>query len=228
MPVAPRPVIPGSVSGKLTVVKEVAPKIIGNNRKQRMCLCVCECGTSKEIPVARFFDGGTVSCGCHRIGLRKTHGLSKTPVWYCYNNMVARCTNENSTYFEIYGGRGITVCDRWLESFENFLEDMGIPEDGLTLDRIDPDGNYEPANCRWVNMSVQGYNRRILDSNTTGRTGVTLTKDGKYRARINVGLERITVYYGDSFNAAVKAREEAEMKYCGELKPEAREVESAI
>lgn len=222
MPVIPRPVIPQSVSGRLTVLKEVAPKIIGNNRKQRMCLCLCDCGTIKEIPVARFFDGGTVSCGCHKATVSKTHGLSKTPVWYCYNNMISRCTRESNAYYENYGGRGITVCDRWLESFENFLEDMGIPEDGLTLDRIDPDGNYDPSNCRWVNMSVQGFNRRISGRNSTGRTGVTLTKDGKYRAVININYKRITLYYGDCFESACAAREGAELEYYGELKPEVR------
>jgi hypothetical protein len=73
--------------------------------------------------------------------------------------MVQRCTNPNNADYDNYGGRGITVCEDWY-SFENFFADMGVPPPGLTLDRIDNDGNYEPSNCRWATYSVQLQNRR--------------------------------------------------------------------
>lgn len=224
MPKIARPVIAGERHGKLISIKEIAPKVLTSGKKQRMCLCECDCGNMKDIPVSRFFDGGTVSCGCHRKANKRTHGLSKTRVWDCYHNMIARCTRQSNTYYENYGGRGITVCDRWLGSFENFLEDMGVPDESLTIDRIDVDKGYSKENCRWVSMGVQGYNRRLLDSNSTGRSGVTF-KDGKYRARISFNGERIELYYGNSYDAAVRAREIAEIKYYGELKPEARGIE---
>lgn len=135
---------------------------------------------------------------------------------------------ESVAEYSLYGGRGISVCDRWLEKdrkgFFNFLEDMGLAPDGMTLDRIDVNGNYEPGNCRWVDVSTQAYNKRKLEANTSGRTGVYWSKAGnKWVARISKNKVIFELYYGDSFEDAVKAREEAEIKYYGELKPEARE-----
>lgn len=92
-----------------------------------------------------------------------THGHSvstKSPTYVAWDNMIQRCTNPNRPDYKNYGGRGIEVCDRWLDSFENFLSDMGEKPEGLTLDREDNDGDYEPGNCRWANWFQQSATRR--------------------------------------------------------------------
>lgn len=88
------------------------------------------------------------------------HVLSRTPVYRSWENMKARCNNKNHPKYERYGGRGISVCERWLNSFQKFYEDMGDPEKGLTLDRIDNEKGYFPGNCRWATMKQQTRNTR--------------------------------------------------------------------
>lgn len=110
------------------------------------------------------------------------------PLYQTYHNIKQRCGNKNNTAYMHYGGRGIKVCKRWLgkDGFSNFLEDMGNRPQGRTLDRINPDGDYEPGNCRWATWSVQMTNKGIRKDNKLGYIGVQ--KAGyKYRARLRVG-----------------------------------------
>lgn len=130
--------------------------------------CRCDCGQTLVVCGDDLRGGGTRSCGClhhesvtHN-GLLTRHGHARgrrTPEYRSWRGMMQRCYDQHCRAYKWYGARGISVCARW-HRFEAFLEDMGSRPDGLTLDRIDNDGNYEPGNCRWVTMKEQLRNRR--------------------------------------------------------------------
>lgn len=150
----------GQKFGRLTVVG-----LSGVNAGKTHWLCKCECGTVKEVRGAGLRQGKAQSCGCiHSEMLRdrnRTHGGKGTRAYVIWQSMKQRCSNRRHENFKDYGGRGITVCERWVNSFENFLADMGEPPTGLTLDRYpDTDGNYEPGNCRWADAFQQARNTR--------------------------------------------------------------------
>ena len=128
--------------------------------------CLCECGNKTIVSASYLRNGKIKSCGC----LRKEGNNTKhqhtsrshtpSPTYSSWIKAKQRCNNPNVPNWVDYGGRGIKVCDRWLDSFENFLADMGERPDGTTIDRINNDGNYEPGNCKWSTPKEQSNNRR--------------------------------------------------------------------
>jgi len=143
----------GNVYGELTVLAWVGASKHGPS----IWDCVCSCGNTTKAYGHHLLQGKKISCGCkHRTQL----GNWNTPTYRSWSNMKIRCYSESHKQFKDYGGRGIYVCDRWVDSFSNFLEDMGERPDGLTLDRIDCDGIYEPSNCRWATRVEQQANKR--------------------------------------------------------------------
>ena len=153
----------GRKFGKLTVVK-----FSGIKDRVAWFDCVCECGKTKTIRGANLVRGLTNSCGCglaeNARKLFTTHGETvggKSREFEIWCSMKDRCSNENYHRYFDYGGRGIRVCDRWVNSFPNFLEDMGRrPSDEHSIERLDNDGEYGPSNCVWATTDVQARNHR--------------------------------------------------------------------
>ena len=150
---------PGDKYHRWTVISKDEQKTI-----RTKWICLCDCGNKKLVQSNHLTSGASKSCGCllaqKNIELRQTHGLSKSRIYRIWRNMINRCHYEKYAERHLYGGRGIIVCDRWRYSFENFLLDMGIPDDCMSIDRIDVDGNYEPSNCKWSTAKEQAANRR--------------------------------------------------------------------
>lgn len=148
--------------------------------------CKCDCGVIVSVTSGNLKSGNTKSCGCLNKEATTSHGLYKHPLYNVWSNMKKRCNNIKNPYYAAYGGRGITVCDRWLESISNFIEDMEEGYQlGLELDRIDNDGNYESSNCRWVTSAQNSMNTRSRKNSSSKYKGVSwYTKIGKWAAQI--------------------------------------------
>ncbi len=168
---------PGMRFGMLTLIKPAEDQVSASGSHKKVWLCKCDCGNYKKVTVSHLGDGHTLSCGClnsklssQRITERQTiHNLSRSGIYIAYRHMIDRCYRPNTKNYHNYGGRGIIICNEWfnpnnindIEKFRNFYNwsILNGYKDGLTIDRIDPNGNYEPSNCRWVTKLTQANNK---------------------------------------------------------------------
>ena len=150
----------GKVFGRLTVIERVE-----NNKDGRtMWRCKCECGNDCIILGKNLLNGGTKSCGCLKLEINRKinrrHGMTNTPLYKKWQVMNTRCNNPNRDHYQWYGGKGIKVCEEW-RKFENFYDwamASGYRE-GLTIERIDINKDYEPSNCKWITLKEQSFNK---------------------------------------------------------------------
>jgi hypothetical protein len=161
-PLKPIPV--GSVFGRLTVVGSADPFVNTDGSKVPKYLCLCACGGSRITRQDLLRRGDANSCGCLQIKHGNSAGGHVTGTYGSWASMKARCLNPADNAYRFYGAKGIAVCERWM-TFEPFLEDMGEKPDGWAIDRIDPKGNYEPENCRW--LSISENSRRAVTRSIT-------------------------------------------------------------
>lgn len=147
----------------------LTPKMPQKRNGKYYWLCECDCGNKTFVSASNLSSGQVKSCGClqremaskRMMGVNKTHGMFGTRLYRIWSGMITRCENPNHPYYKRYGGRGIRICPEWRENNSRFFEWAKASgySDGLTIDRIDNDGNYEPDNCRWIPMDEQQRNK---------------------------------------------------------------------
>lgn len=198
----------GQRFGRLTVVKKSDERSHGSVK----WVCKCDCGNTKVVVGRSLRKGYTKSCGCIPRGHKIEHGMSHTRIFNIWQKMIRRCESPNDKSYPRYGGRGITVCEKW-HSFQPFYEwakENGY-DDTLTIDRIDNDKGYSPDNCRWSDAYTQSQNRRSC---------LVFEKDGKSQTLKqwcrDIGISYTTVYqrirHGWSFERAISEPVHAEKR----------------
>lgn len=179
----------GKKFGNLRIIERAG----SNKHGMAMWLCKCDCGASYVAEGCRLRKGNTKSCGC----LKKTHAIkhhdSGSSEYWAWVGAKDRCNNPNSKHYKDYGGRNVTMCASWQNSYENFLRDMGRkPSTEYSLDRVNVNGNYEPSNCRWATPEEQANNRR--DNNKILYRGKSQTLS-RWSRELNLNLKTLDKRY---------------------------------
>lgn len=206
----------GDVYNRLTILREVEKHVYPSGDTRRKFLAQCSCGSEpKTYLFNQLTNGKTKSCGCLDLERKTSHGMHKARAYQCWADMKTRCDNPENKYYDYYGGRGITYCDKW-ETFDGFWSDMGDTySDDLTLNRRDNDGIYCKENCEWDTKNFQGHMKRKKADTIFKFMGLSI--DGKYiRSRIMVNEH--PVYLGIYRNelSAAKAYDDASEMFYGD------------
>lgn len=206
----------GHKYGRLTVMREADKRTMGGSVHWS---CMCDCGKTHIVYSCHLRSGHTKSCGCLSVETAiktfTTHGKSNTPEYTCWEGIINRCYNKSNRSYRNYGGRGISVCKRWRNSFINFLNDMGLkPNPNLTIERINNNRNYNVTNCKWTTHTIQSRNQRKRKDNASGVVGVSwCNSKSKWTAHIGLNNKQIMIGRFKIFKDAVDARKRAEREY---------------
>lgn len=219
----------GDEYGRLTVLSsESIYRVSEKGRKIRHISCMCVCGTETIVTPDKLVSGHTTSCGCFgRERLKEssiTHGLCGEPLFDVWRSIIARCDNPKDHRYPYYGARGIDYPVAW-KDYHSFMDEMyPTYEEGLTLDRIDVNGSYSKENCRWVDMGVQGHNRRPYEGCSSTYTGVAACGDN-WNTYINFQKKRCYLHVWADEQDAAKAYDDASEALYGDRpnKTEAQE-----
>lgn len=207
--------VPGKKYRMLTLIREERMEPSRN----RGWVCHCDCGKETKQSEYNIVRGIVVSCGCHKnrmSGLRghlhnRRHGMTSSAAYSVWRHMRARCEDRAHKSYSRYGARGIAVCDRW-EKFENFLSDMGMPPPGMSIERIDNDGDYCKENCRWATPSEQANNtsntRRFTIDGVT-RTATEWSKSPVCKVRYDTFMARVRDGWDPSDALTIAARKKS-------------------
>lgn len=216
----------GHVFGCLLVRVDLG-QIYNENKTYKARAVLAECLNCSNGFKRYYFDnlkaGKIKSCGClksENISKKVTlHGKTNTPIYRIWSSMKKRCLNPNDKGYKNYGGRGISVCDRWVQSFENFLADVGEPPPNCDLDRTNNEKGYSPENCKWVSRSENAFNRRRSPKNKSGKTGVCWNKlHKKWQATIRKNGQVHHLGLFKSIEDAIQARKKSELELFGYTK----------
>ena len=224
----------GKRFGRLVVVAQAEDYVDSQGCHYARWKCLCDCQKDTENPNYAYVagsnlkNGATQSCGCiHREMMRERHSkhnMTDSRLYCVWKGMKARCYIETHIHYNIYGAKGITVCDEWKNDFQAFYDwamqngyDENAERNECTLERKDVNGNYCPDNCCWANATTQCINQNLRKDNKTGIKGVNWDKyRNKWQAQLQINKKKVLNEHFEFFDDAVKARRDAEIKYFGE------------